>query len=112
MHMRQSRHTSSCRRSSPSSFCGSQKSAVRGANPDNLLDRLDALLEAGGVRFLGASERLEPLGDVFEALAGPGIRESGIRLGGLVGLRGVGVLVVLCGFADRLAGGAIAHDLQ
>src|SRR5215468_2100750 len=113
MHMRQSRHTSSCRRSSTSSFCEFQKSAERGSNPDKtLLDRVDALLEATGVRLLGARERLEPLGDVLEALVTRGLGEAGIHLGVLVGLAGDGGLEVLARVADRLAGGRIADDLQ
>src|SRR4051794_32783428 len=50
------------------------------------LDGLEALGEPAGVALLGTRQRLEPLGDLGEALVAGGLRETGIHLGVLVGL--------------------------
>src|SRR5688572_14948815 len=52
------------------------------------VEPLEALLEAPGVRPLGARERLEPLGDLFEALFARGLGEARVHLRVLVGLAG------------------------
>src|SRR6185295_10788145 len=62
-----------------------------------------ALLEAARVRLLGPRERLEPLGDLLEALFARGLGEARVHLGVLVGLAGDRRLQVLLAVADRLA---------
>ena len=59
--------------------------------------------ELAGVALLGAGERLEPVGDLVEALVAGGLGEAGVHLGVLVGLTGDGRLQVVLGVADRLA---------
>ena len=59
--------------------------------------------EATGVALLGASERLEPVGDLVEALFAGGLGEARVHLGVLVGLAGDRRLEVLLGVADGLA---------
>src|SRR3954447_16301060 len=51
-----------------------------------LAEVVQALLEAAGMRLLGAGERLEPLGDLGEALLARCPRESRVHLRVLVGL--------------------------
>src|SRR5262249_19800633 len=77
---------------------------VAGSGPE----RIEPLLEAAGVGPLGARERLEPFGDLLEALVARRLGEAGIHLGVLVGLAGDGGLEVLVGVADGLAGGGVA----
>ena len=64
--------------------------------------------EAAGVALLGPGQRLEPLGDLVEALVAGGLGEAGVHLGVLVGLAGDGRLEVVVGGADGLAGGGVA----
>ncbi len=68
-----------------------------------LAEAFEALLEAAGVRLLGARERLEPLGDFGEALVARRLGEARVHLGVLVGLALDGGLEVLLGAPDRLA---------
>src|SRR5262249_32668374 len=77
-----------------------------------LLEAVEALLEAPGVRLLGARERLEPLRDLVEAFLTGGLGEARIHLGVLVGLASDRSLEVLDAVADRLAGGRVAYALQ
>ena len=60
-------------------------------------DVLEALGEAAGVALLGAGQRLEPLGDLLEALVAGGLGEARVHLGVLVGLAGDGRLEVVRG---------------
>src|SRR5882672_9901381 len=78
----------------------------------SLAERLQALGEPAGVRFLGLGERLEPLGDLLETLAAGGLRKARVHLGELVGLAVDRGLEVLLGRADRRAGAGIADLLQ
>src|SRR4051812_42738452 len=73
---------------------------------------VEALLESPGVRALGPSEGLEPLGDLLEALLARGLREAGIHLRVLVRLAGDGRPEVLHTVADRLAGHWVADALE
>src|SRR4051794_19467323 len=66
-------------------------------------DVLEALLEPPGVALLGACERLEPLGNFFEALVARGLREAGVHLRVLVGLARDRRLQVVGRGADLLA---------
>src|SRR5690349_23176223 len=75
-------------------------------------DLVEALGEAAGVALLGPGQRLEPLGDLLEALVAGGLGEAGVHLGVLVGLAGDGRLQVLGGAADRLARGGVTDLLQ
>src|SRR5690349_25168766 len=79
---------------------------------DMSLQRVEALLEAAGVRTLGAREGLEPLRDLLEALFASGLREARVHLRVLVGLAGDRRLEVQLGVAERLAGRGIADALQ
>src|SRR5581483_5676157 len=78
----------------------------------SLAEGLEALREPTGVGLLGLRQRLEPLGDLLEALAARRLREPGIHLGELVGLALDGGLEVLLGRADRHAGAGVARLLQ
>src|SRR5690606_31739043 len=69
----------------------------------------ETLAEAAGVALLGASKRLEPLGDLREALLASGLREARVHLGVLVGLTGDRRLEVVLRRADRLTGRRVAH---
>src|SRR5947209_6858365 len=62
---------------------------------------VEALLEPTGVRALGAGQRLEPLGDLLEALLARGLREARVHLRVLVGLAGDRGLEVLHAVTDR-----------
>ena len=72
------------------------------------LMRLEALGEAAGVALLGPGQRLEPLGDLLEALVAGGLGEAGVHLGVLVGLTGDGRLEVVLGGADGHVGDRVA----
>src|SRR3546814_9674304 len=74
-------------------------------------DLFQALGEAAGVALLGAGERLEPLGDLLEALLAGGLGEARVHLGVLVGLAGDGGPEVVLGGSDGLAGDGVA-DLR
>src|SRR5439155_10142040 len=78
----------------------------------SLAEGLQALRETAGVRLLGFGERLEPLGDLLEALAPSGLGEAGVHLGELVRLAFDRGLEVLIGRADRHAGTGITRLLQ
>src|SRR5580692_3290884 len=95
----------------PSSLTGG---APIGAVPEvgPLGDRLEALSETPGVRLLGARQRLEPLGDLHEALVAGGLGEAGVHLGVLVGLALDGRLEVVGGGADGHAGDGVAALAQ
>src|SRR5437763_9648153 len=93
------------------------KTAKRAVVPPILRDRgvggsglqvLDALGEAAGVALLGPGQRLEPLGDLVEALVAGGAGEARIHLGVLVGLALDGRLEVVLGGADRHTGDRVA----
>src|SRR5688500_13015680 len=73
-----------------------------------LADGLETLGEAAGVRLLGARQRLEPLGDLVEALVAGGLGEARVHLGVLVRLALDGGLQVVLGAADRHAGDGVA----
>src|SRR3954452_12602484 len=69
---------------------------------------LEALPEAAGVALLGAGERLEPLGDLLEALVAGRLGEAGVHLRVLVGLALDGRVEVVGGGADGDAGHRVA----
>src|SRR5580693_5068979 len=77
-----------------------------------LLQLVEALLEPAGVRTLGASQGLEPLGDLGEALFARGLREAWVHRRVLVGLAGDRRLEVQVRVAERLAGRGITDALQ
>src|SRR5215471_4252408 len=62
--------------------------------------------------FLGARERLEPLGDLIESLFASGASEAGVHLGVLISFARDRGLQVYWRGADRLAGGRIADFFQ
>src|SRR5450432_560659 len=68
------------------------------------LEEREHLGEAAGVALLGLGQRLEPLGDVVEALVARGLRHAGVHRLVLVGLAGDGGLEVLLAVADREPG--------
>jgi hypothetical protein len=68
----------------------------------------ESLTETTGVALLGPGQRLEPLGDLREALFTRRLRETGVHLGVLVGLARDGRLEVVLGGTHRLVGGGIA----
>src|SRR5450755_4470434 len=75
-------------------------------------DRRQELREAVRVRFLGARERLEPVGDLGKAFFAGGLREPGIHLGVLVGLALDRALEIQRGRSERKARGRVARGLQ
>src|SRR5690606_31079618 len=75
----------------------------------------EALREPAGVALLGACQRLEPLGDLGEALLAGGLREARVHLGVLVGLAGDRRLEVVLGGTDGLARDRVAdldHEVE
>ena len=80
--------------------------------PAGQLMRLQHLVEATGVGLLGLGERLEPLGDVVEALLARLLRHARVHRLVLVRLAGDRRLEVLLGVADREPGRRIADLLQ
>src|SRR5262249_1493848 len=84
---------------SPPGFPGSRPPCESFAPRSDRSERVQALLEAAGVRLLGAGQRLEPLGDLGETLFARGPREARIHLGVLVGLAFDGRLQVEVGAA-------------
>src|SRR4051812_16549885 len=64
------------------------------------VEGLEALAEAAGVALLGAGERLEPLGDLLEALVAGRLGETRVHLGVLVGLALDGRVEVVGGGTD------------
>src|ERR1041384_326222 len=75
-------------------------------------EALETLLDPAGVRALGASQGLEPLGNLLEAFLARRLGEPRVHLRVLVGLAGDRRLEVLLAVADRLAGCRIADALQ
>src|SRR5215475_7010353 len=73
---------------------------------------VEALLEPAGMRAFGASQGLEPLGDLLEALLARGLGKARIHLRVLVCLARDRRLEVLHAVADRLGGDWIADALQ
>jgi hypothetical protein len=80
--------------------------------PQLLGNAIEPLLEAARVRPFGARERLEPFGDLFEALFTSRACETRVHLGIFVCLARDRGFEVLCGVADGLAGRGIADLLQ
>jgi hypothetical protein len=64
------------------------------------------------VGALGLGQRLEPVGDLVEALRARGLGHARVHVGVLVGLAGDGSLQVVAGGADGQAGGGVAHLLE
>src|SRR5688500_8841545 len=73
-----------------------------------LADRLQTLLEAAGMRLLGAGKRLEPLGRLVEALVPGCLGEARVHLRVLVRLALDGRLQVVLGRTDGHAGDRVA----
>src|SRR5579872_2160216 len=69
--------------------------------------RVERLLEAAGMGFLGLGEGLEPFGDFLEAFLTRGARHARIHVGIFVRLAGDRRLEVGRSGPDRLAGGRI-----
>src|SRR5690349_15156991 len=88
--------------------CGRSRSIDPRSPADVNSERLETGLEAAGVRLLGPGERLEPFGDLVEALLAGGAGEAGVHLRVLVRLAGDRRLEVVLGVTDRLAGGGVA----
>src|SRR5579883_1232374 len=76
------------------------------------LEHLEHLGEAACVALLGLRQRLEPLGDVVEALFARGLRHARVHGLVLVRLAGDRALQVLLGVADRLARRRVADLLE
>src|SRR5580658_2875239 len=72
----------------------------RGRGVWDSAQRREHLLEAARVALLGLRERLEPLGDVVEALFARGLRHARVHVLVLVRLAGDRGLEVLLGVAD------------
>src|SRR5438876_7116430 len=81
------------------------------AASDAAADLLEALREATGVALLRASQRLQPLADLLEALVAGGAGEPRVHLGVLVGLALDRRLEVGVGGADLHTGHRVA-DLR
>src|SRR5690606_23366891 len=67
------------------------------------IQSVERLLEAVRVRALGLRERLEPVGDLVEALVAGGLRHARVHVGVLVRLAGDRCLQVIGRRADRQA---------
>src|SRR5579859_4406478 len=76
------------------------------------LEDVEHLREAARVALLGLRERLEPLGDVVEALFAGRLRHAGVHRLVLVRLAGDRGLQVLLGVADGEVRRRIAHLLE
>src|SRR6185295_13308230 len=74
--------------------------------------RVQRLLEPVGVRALRLRERLEPVGDFFEAFIARLLRHARVHVGVLGRLAGDCRLQVRARRADRQAGRRIADDLE
>src|ERR1700722_14557523 len=83
-----------------------------GCRHPSSVKRLETLREAPGVRLLGPGPRLEPFGNLHEALVARRLGEAGIHLGVLVGLAFDGRLEVVLGGADGHAGDGVAGLAQ
>src|SRR6202162_6067495 len=81
-------------------------------SPDRLSEAVQRLLEAIGVRALGLGQRLEPVGDLAEALFTRLLGHPRIHVRVLVGLAGDGGLEIQLGLADRKARSRITHRLE
>src|SRR5215218_8896297 len=96
----------------PLSWCTFWARTTPGTSPGvaHITDRrsavqgLEALTEPAGMALLGARARLEPLGDLLEALVSGGLGEAGVHLGVLVGLALDGRVEVVARRADGDAG--------
>src|SRR5437660_11109523 len=86
--------------------------SVRRWSALELLERLESLGEASGVRLFRLGERLEPLGDLDEAVLARLLGEARVHLRVLVGLACHRRFQVLFGVADGLAGRRVAHFLE
>src|SRR4029453_10863957 len=107
---------SATRRSSLSTSAWSKNPWAEGSNTvPRLLDlaqRVEALLEAAGVGLLGARQRLEPLGNLGEALLAGGAGEAGIHLCVLVRLALDRRLEVQVGASERESRDRVADVLE
>src|SRR5580658_3385943 len=83
-----------------------------GCRHPSSVKRLETLREAPGVRLLGPGQRLEPFGNLHEALVARRLGEAGIHLGVLVGLALDGRLEVVLGGADGHAGDGVSGLAQ
>src|SRR5262245_36709871 len=101
-----------CRVAARPSWRGATPVALPCRGRSALIQTVEALLEASGVRLLGARQGLAPLRDLGEALVARGLREAGIHLRVLVGLAVDRRLEVAVGVADRRAGRGVADLLQ
>src|SRR5579884_1072454 len=88
--------------SSRVSFRPASRERLRSAPPST--ESRQSLAEPAGVRLLGPGQRLEPLGNLVEALVARRAGEAGVHLGVLVGLALDGGLEVVRSGADRHAG--------
>src|SRR5580765_4917028 len=77
-----------------------------------VLQGVESLLEAAGMRLLGPRQRFEPLGDLGEAFVAGGLREARVHLRVLVGLAVDRRLQVAIGVADGRTGRRITDLLQ
>ena len=80
--------------------------------PVGSADRVEQFLETAGVALLGLGQRLEPVGDLVEALVAGGLGHARVHVGVLVGLAGDGRGEVVHGVADGLVGGGVADSLE
>ena len=76
------------------------------------LQVVECLLEPVGVRALGFGQRLEPIGNLTEALVAGGLRHTRVHVGVLVGLPGDGRLQVELRVANRQTRGRVADRLE
>src|SRR5690242_12674092 len=77
-----------------------------------LLDRIESFLKPSGVRLFGTRERLEPVGDLAEALFARGACHAGVHVRVLVRLAVDRGLEVELRVADRKSGRGIADLSQ
>src|ERR671919_420380 len=77
-----------------------------------ITETVERFLEAVRMAALRLGERLEPVGDLAEALVARLLRHARIHVGVLVRLAGDRRLEILARAPDRQVGGRIAHRLE
>src|SRR5689334_15002968 len=87
-------------------------SRIRTAHASGPSDRVQGLLEPIGMRALGFRQRLEPVGDLGEALFASLLRHSRVHVAVLVRFAGDGCLEVHLGLADRQSRRRVAHRFE
>src|SRR5579862_2103588 len=106
------RHTTGTPQARLQRACGACRGPRSVVSERKASDRVESLLEAIGMRALGLRERLEPVGNLAEALLARLLGHAGIHVRVLVSLARDRRLEVQLRLADRQARGGVAYLLQ